>query len=112
MIQYYVIDAVSREVHSEHKSLVSAEEVCSKLNRDLPYVANEYYIILNEADYKYMTGEEDKICPIYSVYGVGKKSDAYPPMDDLVIAGSPSEARKQFEKKHPNYRAVDAYQVG
>jgi hypothetical protein len=48
----------------------------------------------------------------YFVYGVGKKSDAYPPMDDLIVASSPSEARKLFEKKHSNYRAVDAYPVG
>lgn len=109
---YYVINTNSGEVHSTHEDLAFAEEVCNSLNRELPYANEDCYIILDEPDYKYMIGEEDKIYPIYSVYGVGKKSDAYPPMDDLVIAGSPSEARKQFESKHPNYRAVDAYQVG
>lgn len=109
---HYVLNKTTDEVYGHYDNRELAEEVQTKLNKDLPYGEFEAYVVMDEADYNYYTGKTAKTESIFSVYGVGKKSDTYPPMDDLILAKSPIEARKHFEEKHPAYKAVDAYQVG
>ena len=112
MARYYVINEYSGESYSKdgYDDIAFANEVCNRLNRECD--TEDGYSIYTEEEYYEMLGEQ-KIAnaPVYSVYGVGKYSDAYPPMEELIMAEKPSEARKLFETKHPEYRAVGAYRV-
>jgi hypothetical protein len=47
----------------------------------------------------------------YIVFGVGKYSDANPPMDEIVLAEDYTSARKIFEQRHPGYRSTSAYKL-
>lgn len=58
--------------------------------------------------------EEDCESPIrfeYEVYGVGKHSDAYAPMHEIVLAEDAVSARQIFELRNPNYRSTSAYKL-
>ena len=110
---YYVLNTNTGELHSQWEDQAIAEKTCNSLNESLPYKTDDAYVCFDSNSYKaFVEGlPEPEYTPVYSVYGVGKKSDAYPPMQDLVIATKPSVAKELFERKHTQYRAVDAYQV-
>lgn len=106
---YYVINGYTGELHSQWNDESSAEEVLHLLNRERD---NEEYMIYDELEYaEFLADEKLANAPVYCVHGVGRYSDAYPIMEELVMAEKPSEARKRFEAKHPEYRAISAYQI-
>jgi hypothetical protein len=113
MAQYYILNTNTGELHSQWEDQALAEETCNSLNDSQPYDSTDAYACFSEAGYRaYVEGLPGlEYVPIYSVYGVGKYSDAYPPMEELLVADEPSVAKKLFEKRHSQYKAVDAYQV-
>ena len=108
---YYIINGYTGDLHSQWNEEHDAEKTLHRLNRE----CDEEFMIYNEEEWvEYMedlANEKIANAPVYAVYGVGKHSDNYPPMEELIIAEKPSEARKYFEAKHPEYRAVSAYQI-
>lgn len=70
----------------------------------------------DEPDYDYYDSIEEEEETVdtrteWRVFGVGKKSDAYPPMDEVVLAEDYASAREIFELRHPEYRSTSAYQL-
>lgn len=109
MAQYFILNTASGEFEGEYEDVELANAKCDKLNNDLPYYEPKCYRVFDQETYNAWLGLlEAPEQPAYAVYGVGRYSDAYPIMCKVILANSPSEARKAFEAKHPEYRSISA----
>lgn len=111
MAQYFILNQHSGELMGEYEDVGIANEACSKLNANLPYFSDEHYKVFDEKSYEAWLGTLEPVEPrIWYVYGVGKYRDGIS-CEDMIMAESRSEARALFEKRHPQLRAIEAYEL-
>ena len=118
MARYFVTNLYSGEICGEFNNMDLADEHCSSLNSNLPYFSDEKYRVLDEKAYAAYNGEEEdtyeqefiQSVKVWYVVGVGRYRDGARHSAD-VIADTREEARKLFEKRYPQYRAIDASEI-
>lgn len=105
MAKYFILNTNSGELEGEFEDIVLANAECDKLNDNLPYYRPKCFKVFDQKTYDAWLGIEE---PAFIVCGVGRYSDAYPLMYEIVYADSPREARQLFEHKHREYRSISA----